>query len=88
MIDSYKNYKKDYVAEGYFVYNINLEEGFKLKGVITHEKIKQSSYSNYYKNSRLLRGLYIDENLYTVSESTVKVNRLDTLEQVNELKIK
>ena len=88
MIDSYKNYKKDYVAEGYFVYNINIEEGFKLKGVITHEKIKQTSYSIYYKNSRLLRGLYIDENLYTVSESTVKVNRLDTLEQVNELKIK
>ena len=88
MINTYKNYNKDYVAEGYFVYKINVEDGIKLKGVITHDKIKQSGYTSYYKNSRLLRGLYIDENLYTVSESAVKVNRLDTLEQINELKIR
>ena len=88
IVNAYINYSKPYVAEGYFVYKINATEGFKLKGVITHDKIKQSGYTSYYKNSRLLRGLYIDENLYTVSESAIKVNRLDTLEQINELKIK
>ena len=45
MIDSYKKYNKNYVAEGYFVYNINLEEGFKLKGIITHEKSLKNKYN-------------------------------------------
>ena len=91
MIDSYKKYNKNYVAEGYFVYNINLEEGFKLKGIITHEKSLKNKYNTsnyYYNNSKLLRGLYIDNNLYTVSESAIKVNNLDTLELIKEIKIK
>ena len=88
MIDSYKKYNKNYVAEGYFVYNINLEEGFKLKGIITHEKSLKNIPNYYYNNSKLLRGLYIDNNLYTVSESAIKVNNLDTLELIKEIKIK
>ena len=87
IIDSYKGYNKNYIAEGYFVYNINLTDGFKLKGVITHDASpKKTNYYSYY--SKLLRGLYIDNNLYTVSETAVKVNKLDTLEQISELKIK
>ena len=33
-------------------------------------------------------GLYIENNLYTVSETAVKVNDLETLELIDELKIK
>lgn len=83
---AYSNYGKKYVAEGYFVYKINIEDGFNLKGIVTHEKDNNSSYYRY--NSKLLRGLYIDNNLYTVSETAVKVNDLETLELINELKIK
>ena len=61
------------------------QDGFKLKGVITHER-EEKTY--YYNNSKLLRGLYIDNNLYTVSETAVKVNNLDTLELISQLKIK
>ena len=86
MVKSYTNYKKQYVSEGYFVYNINLTDGFTLKWTITHEKTK-SKYS-YYNASRLLRGLYIDDNLYTVSEDYIKVNRLDDLQEISQLKIK
>ena len=86
MINLYKNYNKTYVAEGYFVYNINIEDGFNLKGVITHEASKNTKY--YYNTSKLLRGLYIENNLYTVSETAVKVNDLETLELIDELKIK
>lgn len=85
MINSYKNYNKTYIAEGYFVYNINIEDGFNLKGVITHEASKNTKY--YYNTSKLLRGLYIENNLYTVSETAVKVNDLETLELIDELKI-
>ena len=89
LINAYKNYNKKYVSEGYFVYKLNLNEGFNLKGVITHQSSekKKSNYYNY-NNSRLLRGMYIDNNLYTVSEDAIKVNNLDTLDLVDELKIK
>ena len=90
LISSYSSYSKSRVGEGYFVYNINLDDGFTLKGVVTHTTPKESyDYDYYYYyDSKLLRGLYIDNNLYTVSESAVKVNNLDTLELVSELNIK
>lgn len=85
MINNYTKYSKPYNAEGYFVYNINVQDGFKLKGVITHEKTKATYY---YSNSKLLRGLYIDSNLYTVSETMIKVNELESLKSVSELQLK
>ena len=63
---------------------INLEEGFNLRGIITHERNKNSGH---YGSARLLRGLYIDNNLFTISENKIKVNNLDTLESVSELEI-
>lgn len=84
-VRSYTNYSKPYVAEGYFVYKINLQDGFSLKGIVNHEKVR-NSYS--YGNTKLLRGLYIDDNLYTVSETAIKVNKLENLELVSELKIR
>ena len=84
-IENYTNYNKDYISEGYFIYNINLDEGFKLKGVINHEKTKNNYY--YYKQSKLLRGLYIDNDLYTVSEGNIKVNKISDLSEISSLKI-
>ena len=74
---------KSYVSEGYFVYNIDLN-GFKLKGVINHDRNLPNYYNNY---SRLLRGVYIDDKLYTVSEENVKVNNLNDLKEISKLKI-
>ncbi len=85
VVSSYTNYNKSYVSEGYLVYKINLE-GFKQKGIITHDYAKNDSY-NYYYDTRLLRGLYIDNNLFTISENAIKVNNLDDLKQVSELEI-
>ena len=86
IVDAYTKYNKKYVSEGYFVYNINLTDGLTFKGTITHEKtVGRYSYNN---TSRLLRGLYIDDNLYTVSEDYVKVNRLDNLQEVSQVRIK
>ena len=80
------NYNKNYTAEGYLVYNINLNDGFKLKGIINHEITKTSGYKYRY-SGKLIRGLWIENNLYTVSEKMIKVNKLDDLSQISELKI-
>ena len=87
VINRFTRYSKPYVAEGYFVYKVNLTEGFNLKGIINHDK-SESEYYYYYNNSRLLRGVYIDDNLFTVSEDAVKVHNLDSLEQITELSLK
>ncbi len=86
MIDDYSRYNKEYISEGYFVYHINLTDGFQLKGTITHDKTK-SRYP-YYKQSRLLRGLYIENNLYTISEDYIKINTLQDLKEVSQIKVK
>ena len=87
LINSYIQKSKDYVSEGYLVYSINTQDGIKLKGTITHENVKTNKYSLYYYTSKLLRGLYIDNNLFTVSENEIKVNDLKTMEQISNLKI-
>lgn len=74
-----------YTAEGYFVYNIDLDKGFQLRTVINHDKSK--SYYYYYNSSKLLRGVYIDNYLFTVSESAVKVHDLESLNEISVLKL-
>ena len=88
MVNSYKNYGKRYISEGYFVYNIDLTDGFKLKGTITHDKKVNTNYYYTYRNTnKLLRGLWIENNLFTVSEDMMKVNNLNTLEEKATLQI-
>lgn len=86
MVKAYSNYGKKYTKEGYFVYNINLEDGIKLKGIINHDKTSVSNY--YYSTSRLIRGIWIENNLFTISEDMIKVNNLEDLSQIAELNIK
>lgn len=87
LVKNYTDYQEKYTSEGYFVYDINLKDGFELKGVINHEKV--SNYKPYYQyNSKLLRGLWIENNLYTVSETAIKVNKLENLEEISKLDIK
>ena len=64
-----------YLSEGYLVYNLNLEDGFSEKGTITHE------------NSRLIRGVYINNNLLTISEKTLMINELENLTKLSELNL-
>ncbi len=65
----------DYISEGYIVYNINLEDGITEKGSIVHEE------------SNLIRGAYINDNLITVSEEMLKINRLSDLGPISELNL-
>ncbi|MBR2708686.1 MAG: beta-propeller domain-containing protein [Bacilli bacterium] len=89
LIENYKSASMNYVKEGYAVYKINLEEGFKLKGTITHEntKTKKNSYYNDYYTTQLIRGAYINNNLFTISKDAIKINDIETMQQIGEINI-
>jgi uncharacterized secreted protein with C-terminal beta-propeller domain len=81
-----KSDQGDFTFQGAYVYNINLEEGLTLKGKITHfndsSAFDKSGYSFYGGNKEILRSLYIDNTLYTFSNSMIKANDLNDLTEI------
>jgi len=81
-----KSQQGDYTFQGAYVYNINLKDGFDLKGRITHyddpEIFEKSGY--YFRgNKNIQRSLYMDDVLYTFSNEMIKANDLDGLSEIN-----
>jgi len=70
--------------QGAFVFNIN-ENEITLRGKIDHETNSNESY--YYGPYTVERSLYMDNVLYTVSKSFVKANDLDSLDELNSVKL-
>jgi uncharacterized secreted protein with C-terminal beta-propeller domain len=78
----------DYTFQGAFVFNLNLENGFQLRGKISHanpEDLAKSGY--YYGGESVKRSAYIENSLYTVSDKLVKASDLGTLQKVSEAKL-
>jgi len=78
----------DYTFQGAYVFNVDTENGFKLKGTVSHvEDEDEYAKSGYYFYSEydVKRSLFIEDVLYTISDSKVVMNELNTLEQVNEV---
>ncbi|MFO0781237.1 MAG: beta-propeller domain-containing protein [Candidatus Gracilibacteria bacterium] len=73
------------VFDGAYVYTVNLNDGFKLRGKVSHysqadmDSLETNGYTNYEKT--IQRILYIGESLYTVSQGAVKANVLSTLSE-------
>jgi uncharacterized secreted protein with C-terminal beta-propeller domain len=62
------------------VYGVNLKTGFILKGTVTH-------YSSYHDlQNPVKRSLYIEDTLYTRSDSKIVMcDLINSLEQMNEI---
>jgi len=84
----------DYSKESAYVFDISVEGGIELKGTITHDLEVEPEeeydpwdeyyYMDSYGNS-IKRTLYIEDVLYTVSDNMVKMNDLETLEEINSI---
>jgi len=73
--------------EGAYVFSLNLEDGFKLKGRITHlnnDEVQKLTEKYYYPdyNSKIRRSLYINNYLYTISGRNLKINNLESLKEI------
>jgi uncharacterized secreted protein with C-terminal beta-propeller domain len=80
----------DYVWQGAYVFNISIEEGLVFKGGITHlENNSDLLKSGYYFSSpySVKRALYIDNVLYTISDKKIKMNSLEDLEEIKEIRL-
>ncbi|MFX4261690.1 beta-propeller domain-containing protein [Pelotomaculum propionicicum] len=77
--------------QGAYVYNIDLESGFSLKGRITHlageDYLKAGNYW-YDSEKDVQRILYINNTLYTLSQGMIKANSMGDLTELNKLEIK
>lgn len=101
LVDSYISQlnSKSYIYQGYLVYKINLTDGITLKGKISHDvpsyNIDNSDYayssSSYYSSiydrasAALIRGVWIGDNLFTISERYIKANKLNDLSEISTL---
>ena len=79
----------DHSKQSAHVFDITLDKGIELKGVISHgEEVNDEEYEywGYYGNS-IKRTLYIGEVLYTISDNFVKMNSLDDLFEINYIEL-
>lgn len=78
----------EYAWQGAYVFRLTPEEGFVLKGRVTHADAdaKKEDYYHYSPFS-IKRSLYMENFLYTISSRLVKANDLDDLDEVSEVKL-
>lgn len=74
----------DPVWQGAYVFNVSLEEGFVLKGNVTHLEDGMSVQNAYY---HVKRSLYIGNILYTISDRKVKMNTIEDLNFVRDVEL-
>ena len=84
--DESRGYYRWNTWQGAYVFTLT-EEGFEVKGTVTHST-EENSRRYYYRGLETLRrSLYMDNVLYTISEAKIKMNDLDTVEDINEVEI-
>jgi len=80
----------EFSYQGAYVYNIDLENGFTLKGTVTHitdQTTNELEYRYSSNNQYVNRILYIDDYLYTISNEKIFTNSLNDLGKINEIKL-
>ena len=79
----------DFVWQGAYVLNIDLENGITLRDRVTHvsdeSEFKKAGYYYYNDATSVKRSLYIGNALYTISNKIIKANDLTSLEEINKL---
>jgi len=79
----------EFTWQGAYVYEVDPERGFRLKGRITHlsaEDLAKTGMYGYDFSKAVRRILYAGDTLYTLSDAMLKANALDTLAERGSLR--
>ncbi len=68
--------------QGAYVLTLTLEDGFSLRGKVTHNEGEEQQWWYYSAPDAVRRALYIGDVLYTVSGTTIKANDLKTVKDI------
>jgi len=79
-------YRTTLKFQGAIVYGLDLDNGFTLRGTIAHQEIKDG-YIDYDYTKRVERIIYINDSLYTLSQSLIKATDMNTMEEEETLEI-
>ncbi len=86
-----KSSQGEYTFQGAYVYNLNLEDGFDLRGRVSHIEDNSTYAKSGYRlgdyNDHVRRSLFIDDILYTISNNKIKLNDLGDLEELNAVEL-
>jgi len=85
---SLNSWRANKYEQGAYVFDLTAENGFVLKGVVTH-KIANASADEYYyeRGTTVKRALYMDNTFYTVSNGLIKASSLTDLSKISEVTI-
>ncbi len=82
----------DYTFQGAYVYDVSVEDGFTLRGTISHyeddELGDDFEYYYYYDYDNFVeRVLYIGDYFYTVSDAKVQANEMDSMDYESDVEL-
>lgn len=80
-----------FTFQGAYVYQLNLQDGFVLRGKITHlnaEELLKAGYYTVDQEKEIRRILYIKDTLYTLSDGMLKAHGLAGLEERGSLSLR
>lgn len=72
--------------QGAIVYGLDLENGFNVKGTISHQK-NDEGYMRYDYMKEIERIIYINDSLYTLSKGLIKSTNMNTMQEEGSLEI-
>jgi len=75
------------VWHGAYVFGVNPEDGFRLRGRITHLDDYEDDIYYWNSPSAVRRALYMDDILYTVSTKKILMNSLDNMSIMNSINL-
>ena len=86
--ERYGYYRQRY-WQGAYVFSLSVEDGFKVKGKISHAQDEEGERYYYYGSPNAVRrALYMDDVLYTVSGYKIKANDLNEIsKELKEIKL-
>ncbi len=77
-----------YVSQGAYVFNVDLQNGFSLKGSVTHAPATEIPEYFVFSPYSVKRSLYIESVLYTLSDKLIKASNISDLSEVISINLK